>query len=238
MLFPIEFFRIQLAFAARVQALAGIALEQALLEYTNFYVRFGCGREFDANHGTWRNYLDGLAHASDPCRWTYEFYLADAETRTRAPVVVTIGCFSYELQEANRVRLHFRNADTSGYSPLHVSRVEARRAEIAELFAHVRRTVAGEVQVLGTSWLYNLDAYRRLFPARYTTSGTVVQRFRSMPLWGQFVDHAGRIKAARAEQFLKGILAKASVTQLPDAFPLQPLAVHAPAQCFYEHYGV
>jgi len=186
----------------------------------------------------WRNYLAGFARAGDRLAWTYEFYLADAETNTAPPLVATIGCFSYQLQAANLVRLHFQNADTSGYSPLHASRVEQRRSELSRLFAHVKRAVGLYAEVTGTSWLYNLASYRRLFPEPYVASGTVVQRLRSMPQWGQFVDHTGRIKAAPAQRFRAAVAAVSSITRLPDAFPLQPLAARAPIQCFYDHHGV
>jgi len=31
-----------------------------LLDYTNLYVRFGLGRDFDPAHPVWREYLSGL----------------------------------------------------------------------------------------------------------------------------------------------------------------------------------
>jgi hypothetical protein len=237
-LFPRQFFDIQLAFAERVRTLTGIPLERAVLEYTNFYVRLGCGRDFDPNHETWQAYLTGLRESSDPLGWTYQFYLSDAETKTTPTLALTSGCFSYSLQERDLVRLHFHNADPSLRSPLHPTCVAQRRAELAALFAHARRYVGGRAEVVGTSWLYNLEAYRRLFPHPYTTSGKVVQRFRSMPLWGQFVDHRSQLKAALVRQFLDATAKLASPAHLADVFPLQPIAVRAPVQQFYDHYGV
>jgi hypothetical protein len=237
-LFPQEFFDIQFEFAERAQALAGVPLERALLDYTNFYVRFGCGRHFDTHHATWRAYLAGLARSHDPRGWTFQFYLADAETKTAPPVVTTVGCFSCALQESGVVRLHFENADASGQSPLHRTSVQQRRAELAELFDHMKRNLGASVEVAGTSWLYNLEAYRRLFPPHYVSSGKVVQRFRSMPLWGQFVGHRGPLKVARARQLLDALPAVLTIGQLAQAFPLQPLAVRGPARLFYDHYRV
>ena len=46
--FSKEFFDLQIRFAGRVAELSGMPLAQALLDYTNFYVRFGLGRDFDA----------------------------------------------------------------------------------------------------------------------------------------------------------------------------------------------
>ena len=55
------FFDLQLRFAERIAALAGLPLSRALLEYTNLYVRFGLGRDFDPAHPGWRDYEAGLA---------------------------------------------------------------------------------------------------------------------------------------------------------------------------------
>jgi hypothetical protein len=43
-----EFFEIQLRFARKVAEVSPQSLENTLLHYTNFYIRFGLGRDFDA----------------------------------------------------------------------------------------------------------------------------------------------------------------------------------------------
>jgi len=78
-------------------------------------------------------------------------------------VVATRGCFSYARLSGGRIRLHFRNAETDGLSPLGIERRGQRLADLAALFEHVKRTLPEPLQVVGASWLYNLDAYRRLF---------------------------------------------------------------------------
>ena len=77
-----------------------------------------------------------------------------------------LGCFSYGRLDADRIRLHFRNAETEGHAPLAADRRAQRLAELAALFAHVRRTVPGPARVIGASWLYNLDAYPPTLPGR------------------------------------------------------------------------
>ena len=42
------FFALQLEFALRASALSGLPLARTVLEYTNFFIRFGLGRGFDA----------------------------------------------------------------------------------------------------------------------------------------------------------------------------------------------
>ena len=239
MVYGKEFFDLQFSFAERAQALSGMPLEQALFEYTNFYVRFGLGREFDSEHETWRAYVAGLNDAEDGRDWTYRFYLRAPETTTAPPLVATFGCFSYGFQEPGVVRLHFLNADRDGCSPLSAARVERRRAELKALFNHLKGTAGAGATVVGASWLYNLNAYRRLFPLPYTSSGRAVRgRFRSMPLWGQFVDHSGQIKESARRPFLNSLAGQSTLAYLDDCFPLQVIAVQAAAGLFYDFYEV
>jgi hypothetical protein len=238
MIYPKQLFDLQITFAQKVASRTGIPFERALLEYTNLYVRFGLGRDFDESSEGWRRFAAGLATADDPRDWTYEFYLRDAETSTAPPLVATFGCFSYGIEDGTTIRPHFRNVERHCVSPLHHSRVAERRAELAILFAHAS-SAYGDLVVKGVSWLYNLEAYRRLFPPSYADSRRVVRgRFRSMPLWGQFVDYRGGLKQAMAETFLRSLDSCASVDELDECFPLQALGVEAQAGDFHEFYSV
>ncbi len=42
-----EFFRIQLCFATWVASGTGMPLANAIMDYTNIFIRLGCGRRFD-----------------------------------------------------------------------------------------------------------------------------------------------------------------------------------------------
>ncbi len=161
------------------------------------------------------------------------------EANTAPPLVATVGCFSYARHSANVVRMHFRSAEADGGSPLAAANTERRRSELATLFAHLKRTMGEDVAVLGISWLYNLDAYRRLFPAAYTASSQVVRgRFQSMPLWGQFLNHCGQVKPLMRTTFLRALAEQTTLAGLDDCFPLQVLTVQAPARQFHDYYGV
>ena len=160
------FFDLQLQFAHKVAILSGLPLARALLDYTNLYIRFGLGRGFDPAHPTWREYLAGLQDANDIREWTYRFYLRRPDAMAAPAIVATFGCFSYSRLSGDRIRLHFENADTDGHSSLGIDRRGQRLADLTGLFGHVKQTLGQSVQVVGASWLYNLDAYRRLFPVR------------------------------------------------------------------------
>jgi hypothetical protein len=103
-------FELQWRFAERVAAMSGMPHEQALLYYTNFYIRFGLGREFDVNQAVWRIYIDGLTNAVEPADWAWRFFL------TREPVpppslLATSGWFSYSNAG------DFSNAESLDCSP-------------------------------------------------------------------------------------------------------------------------
>jgi hypothetical protein len=213
-------------------------LARALLEYTNFYIRFGFGRDFDPAHPGWREYLAGLRITNDNLEWTHRFYVARSPAVAPPSVVATFGCFAYARLGNDRIRLHFQNVEADGHSPLGLERRSLRLAELAALFGHVKRTVARPVRVVGASWLYNLDAYRRLFPRSYVATAHVIRhRFQHMPLWGQFVDRHGEIRERTTRQFLARLGRQSSVEGLDRCFPLQVLALEASVLEFYEFYG-
>lgn len=233
-----SFFDLQLQFARKVTALSGLPFADALLRYTNLYVRFGLGRDFDPDHPAWRQYVAGLPGAADTGEWTYRFYLTRPETEPPG-IVQTCGCFSYARLGEDRIRLHFRNAERAGGSALGSDRRSARLADLAALFEHLRRTADGPVRVVGASWLYNLDAYRRLFPDVYlATARVAARRFQHMPLWGQFLDRHGKVRESMARPFLDRLESHSSLDTLERCFPLQVLTLEAPAPVFYEFYRI
>jgi hypothetical protein len=233
------FFDLQLEFAGRISAVSGMALARALLGYTNFYIRFGLGRDFDPGQPSWQEYLAGLREAKDAGGWTYRFYLSRTDTVAPPGLVATFGCFSYGRLSGNRLRLHFQNAEPDGRSALAKDRQGQRLAELAALFDHVKRSEREPRSVVGASWLYNLDAYRCLFPRSYLATAHVIRgRFRHLPLWGQFVDRFGKVKAVTALRFLERLARQSSLENLDDCFPFQVLALEAPVGAFFEHHGL
>ena len=59
------FFDLQLEFAERVSALSGLPFARIVLAYTNFYIRFGFGRDFDGTDSRWQEYVAGLLDTDD-----------------------------------------------------------------------------------------------------------------------------------------------------------------------------
>jgi hypothetical protein len=228
-----EFFDLQLRFARGVTGLSDVPLEKAVLDYTNKYVRLAIDRSFDPDNAVWRDYIQGLRSASDAGEWTYRFYLTRPESEALG-TIATFGCFSYASDGEDRIRLHFENRDAGPGSPLGADRMDARRDELRRLFAHVRQTREAVRRVAGVSWLYNLPAYRHLFPETYLASARIAgARFRNMPLWGQFLDRHGAVRQAAAQILQDRLARQSGLENLAGCFPLQPLAVEAPISDFY-----
>ena len=233
------FFDLQLEFAEKVSALSGLSFARSVLNYTNLYIRFGCGRDFDPAHPRWQEYVAGLSNTHDRHDWTYRFYVIRSEPVVPPGLVATFGCFSYARLQDDRIRLHFHDGDRDGRSPLAKERSDRRKAELASLFTDVKQTTPNPARVVGASWLYNVAAYRQLFPGAYLATARPIQhRFRHMPLWGQFVNRDGAIKEDRVRQFRERLGRHSSLEGLDDCFPFQVLALEAPAADFYHFYGV
>ncbi len=227
-----DFFELQIRFASEVAALSGLPLGRVLLDCTNLYVRFALGRDFDRENTVWRDYLVGLAAAADPVDWTWRFFLARPAAEIPA-LVGSFGCFAGAHAGNGTLRLHFGNAEPDGRSPLAADRSEARRAELRCLLEHVRRTQPHISRIAGLSWLYNLPAYRRLFPESYLASAKIATgRLRNMPLWGQFLDRHGGVRRGPATELLARLARQTGTDDLAACFPLRPLAVEAPIETF------
>jgi hypothetical protein len=235
------FFDLQMQFAQGVSELSGMPLECVLLDYTNFYVRFGLGRGFAAANPVWREYLGGLQHAADPLDWSYDFYLTRPSEGGAPPVAATSGCFSYAQAGGGCIRLHFENVEEGGHAPLAAERRAQRLAELRALFAQLRESgPPGAVErVAGTSWLYNLAGYRALFPDAYlATAVPAGARFRNMSLWGQFLNRRGHIRQPQADTLLRRLGGLSGIEGLVQCFPSQALALEAPVSAFYGFHGV
>lgn len=233
------FFDLQLEFARVVASAAGLRPDRALLDYTNLYVRLGLGRSFDEADPVWRRYVDGLNTATDPGEWTYRFILASPDDVLPPSMEARSGCFSFARPDPECIRLHFHNAQTDSTSPLDAACLDARLAELRTLFMRVQIAGPAPKTVAGTSWLYNIDAYRRLFPPSYLASAQVAHpRYRNLSLWGQFLDRHGSLRQDRADVFLRRLARASDMAAIGRCFPFQALAVEAPPGDFYSFYGL
>jgi len=238
-----DYFGLQLAFAETLAARRGLSLSDAVRGFTNLHRRLGLGDVSDAPPGPeWRRFAEGLERQPDGgarLDWTMEV-LAAAPDEPPQPHKVRFGCFSYDPPAAGMVRIHFNNHDSQdGAGPLARRKIEARRSELTRMFAHLRRTAPEAETLSGASWLYHLEAYRRLFPAAYTASARAAGEvgLTGTSSWGQFLTHTGAVRDDLRQAFLER-MADLDPEAPWLAFPLRPLRVTAPLTVFYDHCGL
>ncbi|MBX3495306.1 MAG: hypothetical protein KF769_03610 [Parvibaculum sp.] len=240
------YFDLQLRFAEAMAAACGYGWARSLVLNTNFHRRFALG---DWNAGSvrpfWADYLTAMENVSGRkarLDVTCDFF-ARAEAETLPTNQKEFGCFSLEpLKPEGVVRIHFGNRfpvrDDLG--PLSQARQPDRLAELRALFAYVYRKMPEARVVHGGSWLYNVEAYRRLFPPSFAQSRvrlTGLRNFAGTSSWGQFLDHRGSIKPDLRTCFLENL--KTLDPENPaDSFPMPALGTRAPVGVFYSFYGV
>ena len=215
------FFELQLRFAQALSDRFGLTLDEALWEYTTLPLSLGQGDE-------WKVYIAGLEQAEDLVNWTYDFYLPRAGVDltpqdTHFHGNLLFGCFYYQVREGHIIRPHLIKRGTEGI--LGHAQLHQRREELARMFRHIKENEPEADEVLGNSWLYNLEAYRRLFPPAYTREMTISEEgeFRYLARWGQFFDRHWQIKEPLAEMLLSQVTELDNLEKLKDCFPYQIL---------------
>ncbi|BCL83785.1 hypothetical protein ccbrp13_62500 [Ktedonobacteria bacterium brp13] len=227
------YFDLQLRFADSITQVSQLNFEEAILRFTNIYLQC-LGRSFDPTHPAWRVYLEGLNQAPDQAQWTFAFYESRREPISPSPY----GCFQYVYQaDEQAIHFHFTNADKSGYGPLSQKRRWVRLQELQTMFAQIKQQYPDAQHVRGGSWLYNLEAYKRLFPPQYTSSMEVVdEEFQFLALWGQFLQRDGQIRPSLAHSFLSRCRQQQTLEGLTRCFPYQVLEPFCSIAVFYDFY--
>lgn len=237
-----SYFELQAKFAARVADIEGLDPGEAFRLHTAFYALAKDNdagvdpdrNDFDPAHPEWVGFLEAIADGVDPVDHAYNAYLAgDGQEEAADP-----SCFTFAYwPEDELVRIHFGN-DRAG-TGLHLSAVDDRRRELQSIFRTVAASYREARWVRGTSWLYHLDAYRRLFPPSFIAGlVSVGYPHQFAALWCQFIDKHGVVKPWLEKPFLAAIGTATSLAQLDGAFPLDTLGTAAPIEVFYDHFDV
>ncbi len=236
-----DYFDVQLRFAQVLAERTGASLADACLSFTNLHRRFGLGRpDPEAPSPEWTRYaadLERRVTADDRLAWTVAFFIQCPPEPVRNR---RFGCFSYEFMAPHQaVRIHFGNRDSDdGAGPLARAKIDRRRSELREMFAYIREHHPDAQTVIGGSWLYNLEAYRRLFPPAYAASTFQPERVRleGTSSWGQLLDFRGAVKPTVRDE----VLANVGVVDAAapwTAFPLRALGALGEVVSFHQFYG-
>lgn len=241
-----NFFSVQLDYAATLSRMAGLPLPEAITFHTNLHRLFAYGNLSKQPPDTdFLRLADRIAALPDPNDRLDQLVLAYAERPAdpwpadRFPFGNHFACEAPTAEGI--VRIHFRNRfNTQEHGPLHASHIAQRRKDLREMFGFVVSNWPKSRSIVGQSWLYNTEGYRRLFPKAYADSRKPLEgprTFHGLSTWGQFVDFRGHAKPDLAEAFRRN-LATLDVTQPWLSFPYQVLTVMAPIEAFREEYGL
>ena len=239
------YFDIQLQLAARMAGLRNEPLGRAALRYTNLHRRFGLRTPPETPAEPWTSFaedLDRLDDLADQVALTQATFLVMPEEILPPPPKLAYGCFAHDPPDADgTVQIHFNNADTDKHGgPLASAKQGRRRADLTAMVEAIRATHPNARAIQGRSWLYNLNAYSRLFPKDYVASvhpETGVVNLHGNSSWGQMIDSREAVRP----DFRDALLANLPHID-PEApwraFPLQILKVAAPLESFETFYGL
>lgn len=228
-IYPKGFFEVQLTFARKVAELTERPFADAVLHFTSIYRILGLDWSTDPTNPTWQKYVQALQQDVDAgAQGTYQFYHAMSDSILHMSDQPHWGCFAYDyLPDQHRVKIHFSNQDFTEYGALSHQRMDVRKAELKAMFTHIQQNHPEAETVIGSSWLYNLEAYKRLFPVAYGQSANAADRvyYLGRGLWGQFLNHEWQVNEQTAGVFLQRIRVAANMQQCDQSFPYQLLGV-------------
>jgi hypothetical protein len=241
--FPVytePFFELQLVFAQKIADLSQQPFHEVLLYFTAFYRIFGLDWSLNPDNLVWQAYVQGLQKANDQATYTYEFYLQRYPAIPKFTDDEHWGCFTFEYKpELKVIKLHFSNEDKSIYSPLSHQRVTMRKTELSTMFQQIQQRYPDAAQVQGGSWLYNWEAYKRLFPPVFGQSAQQQKKpgLAGRAIWSQFLRRGWSIHEETVSLFLQRVSQLERVEDYPQCFPYPVLLTNAPITIFYEFYA-
>lgn len=237
-----EFLTLQIRFAQKIAEVSDQPLAEVLIDYTILRTLFNLRVSHDIPNPLWDAFITGFELSYTPEDWTYDFYLQCMAVPTdAADERLFFGCFSYVYpwRGTRKLRLHFENRETSEHGTLSKERMATRKAELLAMFQYIQANHSDVETVRGGSWLYNIAAYRRLFPPDYVKTAKPVD-YETMfwALWGQFVARNGSIREPAASQFLECLGKQQTVEGCLQCFPYQVLRPECSIEIFYDFYNL
>jgi hypothetical protein len=172
------YFEIQLRFAARMAELTGMSLGEAAYRHTNLSRRFGQGIPIlTAPTEAWLEFVERLettGSVAEQVALSQAMFRAVVDEKLPLAGQDGFGCFAFEAPKDGVVKIHFNNRDTDDDGgPLASVKIGRRRAELAAMTRRIAEKHPDATAIAGRSWLYNLEAYRRLFPPAYAATREV-----------------------------------------------------------------
>jgi hypothetical protein len=219
------FFAIQRRFAERWAAVSGVPLDEAYLECTTWYRQAaGLGRDFDAEHPAWRRLMGELAESRDPDAVVHAWAVAHERPMAGGPVLDFVW-----LADERTVRLHFLAERRPAERPLSDANLPVRRQELRDLVHRAMEEHPDAEWLRGRSWLYGLEAYRRIFPPIFLDGcAPEPPDLQFLAIWGQLLDRRWHTREEVASRLRAAIDAASDIGELEKAFPIPMWETRAP----------
>jgi len=232
-----DYYSLQLRFAAHYAAKAAVPLGIAIERCTNLRRRLGLWEGDGAVR--WDHFLAQIQGFSGDLPAQLALCAEYQQPVANAKIERSHGCFSYDPPDASgTLRIHFLPPKGIGSSPLASTNVAERLAELGEMFSHVRRFEPKATSVRGVSWLYNLPAYKRLFPLAYSASAKQAQfqlHLNGTSTWGQVLTWRQEVKPTVRDQLMAD-LNNMDVEAPWRVFPLKAMVAMGQIELFYDMF--
>jgi hypothetical protein len=232
-----DYFSLQLKFAACYAAKASVPFHIAVDRCTNLRRRLNLWGDTGASR--WDLFLSKIQSTANSHAEQVALCSEFQHSRWGDEFNRSFGCFSYDPPDAcGTLRIHFLPPDGIDSSPLALENFSARRSELQALFTHVQCAEPGATTVRGVSWLYNLQAYRRLFPVAYGASVQPAQfplHLNGSSTWGQVLSWRQEVKPVVRDQLLARLNGM-QVTAPWRVFPIQALVATGAVDFFYDQF--
>ena len=108
------------------------------------------------------------------------------------------------------------------------------------MFQQIQQRHPDAILVQGGSWLYNWEAYRRLFHPAFGQSAQKEQKFTlaGRNIWGQFLRRRASVHQETMSLFLERVSQLKLAEDYSQCFPYPNVRTEATIHLFYEFYGV
>jgi len=182
-----------------------------------------------------REFSNLLVNSTDYTTTIYDFAIKKLGEIPRDPFKSPYGFFYRNiLKSAFILEMHTQyDEPILGIHPLDHRRFEETKGNLYTMMKEAKEKFPNLTWVTGNSWLYNIEAYRRLFPKEYLDTGKFnTHSFHGLGLWGQFLNKGLQIKKDVAEEFYKKLDVAQTFEQAMEAFPYMVIGLKAPIDCF------
>ncbi len=135
--------------------------------------------------------------------------------------------------------MHFNNNEGSDPGPLSHEKIQLRLDELVNIFKDIKTQHLEVKDALCYSWLNNRPSFKRLFPSEFQQNKKIVKNdFKSLDIWGQFLDSSYVLRANETSEFLNKVKDPRNIKELRNSFQFYPVLNHCNITAFYTFYKI